>query len=278
MSWLTPIVREVMSDSAATSHKLQFFENGATINLAITLDPSKTIEQFRQWVKEFRHDHEGVANAYKTLMLGGGATPTPIGSNFQQMDFKTVQGAGETRIAAAGGVPPIIVGLSEGLQAATYSNYGQAMRRFGDITMDWLWGNFCGSCERAIPPPHTSRLWYDTRDIGALKEDGADAANILLVKAQAISALVLAGMTQQSAIDAVDAGDLSQLKPTGLTSVQLQPPLDPDAPPAAPQQPALFPPMQKKGIAVPTNGNGKGKRESARLLSPWLPGEPDDVA
>src|SRR5665213_539855 len=55
MSWLTPIVREVMGDSAATNHKLQFFENGATLNLAITLDPSKTVPQFREWVKEFKH-------------------------------------------------------------------------------------------------------------------------------------------------------------------------------------------------------------------------------
>jgi hypothetical protein len=27
MSWLTPIVREIMGDNAATTHKLKFFEN-----------------------------------------------------------------------------------------------------------------------------------------------------------------------------------------------------------------------------------------------------------
>ena len=63
--------------------------------------------------------HEGLWNAYKTLYLGGGADAKIIGSNMQQLDFKTVQGHGETRIAAAAGVPPIIVGLSEGLEAAT---------------------------------------------------------------------------------------------------------------------------------------------------------------
>jgi hypothetical protein len=30
MSWLTPVIREVMADKAATQHKLKFFENGAT--------------------------------------------------------------------------------------------------------------------------------------------------------------------------------------------------------------------------------------------------------
>ena len=33
MPWIEPIVREVMGDSAATSHKLNFFDNAATPNL-----------------------------------------------------------------------------------------------------------------------------------------------------------------------------------------------------------------------------------------------------
>ena len=37
MSWLTPVVREVMGDAAATDHKLAFFENAATPNLAVKL-------------------------------------------------------------------------------------------------------------------------------------------------------------------------------------------------------------------------------------------------
>jgi phage portal protein BeeE len=59
------------------------------------------------------------------------------------------QGAGETRIAAAAGVPPVIVGLSEGLQAATYSNYSQARRRFADGTMRPLWRNAAVARERS---------------------------------------------------------------------------------------------------------------------------------
>ena len=273
MSWLTPIVREVMGDSAATSHKLQFFENGATINLAVSMDKDKTIDQYKQFVEVFKHEHQGVANAYKTLMLGPGATPIPIGTNFQQMDFKVVQGAGETRIAAAGGVPPIVVGLSEGLEAATYSNYGQAMRRFADLTMRPLWRNFAGSLERIINVPGGARLWYDSRDIAALKEDGADAANILLVKAQAISALVLAGMAPQSVIDAVEADDLSQLQHTGLTSVQLHPPADPNDPEADPNEAEPDNDPDDAPAASPAS-NGKGKQASARILSPWLPGVP----
>jgi hypothetical protein len=112
MSWLEPIVREIEADTSANIHKLKFFENGATSNTWVSFDPSIGLEKFNEWVQKYRENHEGVLNAYKTLFLGGGATPKVIGADFQQMDFKVVQGAGETRIAAAAGVPPIIVGLS----------------------------------------------------------------------------------------------------------------------------------------------------------------------
>jgi hypothetical protein len=36
ISWLTPVIREIQSDRAATQHKLKFFENAATPNLAVS--------------------------------------------------------------------------------------------------------------------------------------------------------------------------------------------------------------------------------------------------
>jgi phage portal protein BeeE len=224
MSWLTPVIREIAGDSAATQHKIRYFENGATPNLVVSLDADIELQVFREWIELFKQDHEGVANAYKTLFLGAGAKAEAVGSNLAQIDFKVVQGAGETRIAAAAGVPPVIVGLSEGLAAATYSNYGQARRRLTDGTMRPLWRNFAGSMASVIDIPVGAELWYDDRDIPFLQEDVKDAADIQSVQAQAIKALVDAGFDAQSVVTAVVSGDLSQLTHSGLFSVQLQPP------------------------------------------------------
>jgi phage portal protein BeeE len=223
MSWVTPVIREVMADKAATDHKLSFFENGATVNLALKF-PVEDLEMYRQWINAFKQEHEGRGNAYKTLFLGGGADATVVGADFRQMDFKITQGAGETRIAAAGGVPPVIVGLSEGLAAATYSNYGQARRRFADQTMRPLWRNAAGSLARIIDVPADAELWYDDRDIAALREDQKDVAEALQMKAVAMKTLVDAGYDPDSVRDAVDADDLTTLTHTGLVSVQLQEP------------------------------------------------------
>jgi len=223
MSWLTPVLREVMADTAASDHKLKFFENGATPNLAVKMDPAVQGEAFDRWVARFKEQHEGVANAYKTLFLGGGADVTVVGANMRQVDFKTTQGAGETRIAAAAGIPPVIVGLSEGLQSATYSNYALAMRRFTDLTMRPLWRQFSGAIAPIVDVPSGAELWYDDRDIPALAENGRDQAEIQQIEAGTIHTLISAGFTPDSAVSFIETGDFTKLEHTGLYSVQLQP-------------------------------------------------------
>jgi HK97 family phage portal protein len=224
MSWLTPIVDEIMADQATTTHKRSFFEKGAQLGYVVTMDGEMSPQKFDEWVHRFRAGHEGALNAYKTLFLAGGADVKTVGTDFKQLDLKAVQGAGETRIAAAAGVPPVVVGLSEGLQAATYSNYAQARRRFADQTMRPLWRNAAGSLARIINVPPASELWYDDRDIPALREDEKDAADIQQSQAVTIRELINAGYEPDSVVKAVTAGDYNLLTHTGLVSVQLQEP------------------------------------------------------
>lgn len=229
MSWLTPVIKEMLADGAATKHKLAFFENAATPNLSISLKETVTVEQFKEFIRAMNESHQGVDNAYKTLYLGGGADVNVVGADMRQLDFKATQGAGETRIAAAGRVPAIIVGLSEGLQAATYSNYGQARRAFGDSWARPTWRSLCGALAPLVAVPDDATLWYDDRDIAFLREDRKDLAEIQSANMSTINAAVAAGWTPESAKAAVLAEDLSLLQHSGLMSVQLQPPVDPAA-------------------------------------------------
>jgi phage portal protein BeeE len=225
MSWLTPVMTEILADKAATKHKDRFFRNAATPNLAVSLKDTVTKEQFKEFVEVMNSGHQGVENAYKTLYLGGGADVKVVGADLRQLDFKATQGAGETRIAAAGGVPPIIVGLSEGLNSATYSNYGMARRKFGDHWARPQWRSACAALEAIVPPPDSdARLWFDDSDIAFLREDQKDAAEIQQIKATTIRTLVDAGYTPDSVVAAIDADDRRLLKHSGLYSVQLQPP------------------------------------------------------
>jgi hypothetical protein len=153
------------------------------------------------------------------------------------MDFKSVQGAGETRLAAAAGVPSVIVGLSEGMQGSSLNagNYNAAKKNFADRTLRQLWGNAASSLEVLFTPPPGSALWYDDRDIAFLREDAADRANIQQTNSISIRNYTDAGFTPDSAVAAVLAEDESLLVHSGLFSVQLQPadseqsePVEPD--------------------------------------------------
>jgi phage portal protein BeeE len=245
MSWLTPIIREVSSDSAATQHKMAFFENGATVNFVMEFPTGTTQAMYDVAVDSFKEEHEGAWNAYKTLFLLG-ATAKTIGADFQQMDFKAVQGAGETRIASAAGVHPVLVALSEGLQGSSLNagNFASARRATADMTFRPLWRNLCGSLSQIIDSPENAELWYDDRDCMFLQEDRKDAAEIQKIKADTIKALAEAGYDPESVVDAVMSEDMDLLEHSGMFSVQLQKPgaKEPAAPPGTPQPP-------------PTNGN-----------------------
>jgi phage portal protein BeeE len=231
MSWLTPVVEEILGDSSATSHKRTFFENGAKLSYVVTLDKDvvKNVDQFQSWVDKFKQGHESQGsglnlNAYKTLFLGAGADVKTVGADMKAIDFSNVQGHGETRICAAARVPPIIVGLSEGLDSATYSNYGQARRAFADLTMRPLWRNVAGSLATIVNVPAGADLWYDARDIAFLQEDQKDEAEIQQTNASTIRTLIEAGFLPDTVRDAVLAQDFTLLEHSDLFSVQLQAP------------------------------------------------------
>jgi phage portal protein BeeE len=224
MSWLSPIIREIEGDAAATMHKLMFFKNGASPQMVVTMGPEVSPTNLQQFVAKMDDSHQGWQNAYKTLYLGGGADVTVVGKDLAQLDFKATQGAGETRIAAAAGVHPVIAGLSEGLAGSSLNsgNFNSAARLVADRTLRPLWRNVAGSLENIVPPPDRAELWYDDRDISFLQEDRKDAAEIQFIDAQAIRQLVDAQFEPASVVAAVAAQDMTLLKHTGIPTVQGQ--------------------------------------------------------
>jgi hypothetical protein len=227
VSWMTAAGREVEADIAASTHKLAFFENGATPQLIVSFGPEVKKTDFQEWVRKFEMSHKGVRNAYKTLAIGAGATVHAVGKDLQQLDFKTVQGAGETRIAAASGVHPVVAALSEGMAGSSLNagNFRAACRLVADRTLRPLWGSLFAALETIVPPPDSrSELWYAEKEISFLQEDRKDAAEIQMSKAATIASLVREGFTPESSIAAVEGEDMTLLQHSGLLSVQLQPP------------------------------------------------------
>ena len=221
MSWLTPILREINADVSMSQHRQTFFDQAGTPNMVLKYQQKLAPETVNTIRDRWRARYSGPSSAGSTVILDDGADLTVVGNSFEQMKFTDLQKMGEARIASAAGVPPIVAGLSVGLDAATYSNFSQAMKAFGNGTGSYLWQSLAASLSKLIAVPQGARLWYDTTSIPALLEDAKDRATAMQTSAAAIGSFIQAGFEPNSVVAAVMANDMSLLKHTGLVSVQL---------------------------------------------------------
>lgn len=267
MSWVTPAIREIRGDIAATEHKLKYFQNGATPNMVVKGITAANPEQFEEIVDKLETRHAGVRNAYKTIYLTTGADVEVVGSNLRDIDLKGVNGSSETRISMLSRVHPTILGASEGLSGSSLNagNFSAARRMWADSWIYPTLQDLAAALAPLVNVPADAELWTTTDDMPILREDAKDAAEIESVKASTVVALINGGFTPQSAIDAVKAQDIALLKHTNLISVQLQPPGQP--PPGSPPVPST------DGGLPPKVGQAQDQRE-ARLFNPAQPRGP----
>jgi len=227
-AWISACLDDVAADAALTEHKRAAVANGASLTYVVSLDPTLTPTQFDNFIAKFKEDHQGPMRAGEVTFLQGGSDIKAVGQSFSDLAMSETQGAGETRIAAAGGVHPVIVGLAEGLKgAATNAGaYQSAKENFLDGTMAPLWGAFVGAFAGLLKAPGPDvRLWYDSRDIPFMRKDITALAEVMVQNASVISVLTTAGYDPDAIIAAVMANDVSGLvgAHSGLFSVQLRP-------------------------------------------------------
>lgn len=225
MSWMQTVMNDIAADKSMSRHKNKYFDHAAVPNLAISFKDTVTPAQFKDFVAAVRRTHGGTENAYKTLVLGGGADVKAIGSGM--VDYTNLNEQGEHRICIAARVPPMIVGIGgTALQRTPYnvSNMQAAKNLFCDGTMRPLWRGLANSYAVLVPELRNARLWYDDRDIAFLRQDRQEIAGIQSTEAATLSTYIAAGFTPQSAILALKHRDLDLLEHTGLYSVQLQEP------------------------------------------------------
>ena len=240
MSWMTPVMRDIQGDDGMARYKIRYMQANATPNLMIKYAQKlqrATIDSLRE---QLTARYGGPDNAGKAIVLDQGADLLAMGNSLSQIDFANVSQAGIERILAASGVPPLLIGL-ESIKGAGKS-YQEVIRRFGDLTLRPLWRSMCGALQPLVAGmPAGSRLWYDTSDIAALQDGEQVRAQVTLIRAQALLALVQANYDKMSAVDAIEAGDMGQLTPAAV----------PQPVPNAPVQHLLPQPGQPGATADP---------------------------
>ena len=257
MSWLTPVMRDVQGDDGMGRYKIRYLQNDASPNVIIKYVQRLLPGTIDAIGERIHAKYGGPDSAGKTLILDQGADLTLVGNSLQQMDFSNVATAGEQRILAAALVPGVLVGL-EPLRGAG-RGYQESMQKFANIWARPTWRSACGALKKLVPGlPSGARLWFDTSDIAALQDGEMERGQAALVRAQALLALVQAGYTHESAIAAVDAMDLSQLKAGGAGTPSSSQPVQhllPQAQPGVTASP-LPATMPRLGVGPASIGDG----------------------
>jgi len=116
------------NDNSQTTFIKQFFKNGAVpsgiIKSRNILDDSE-VKRIQNRISE---QYAGEQNWHKVMVLDADAEYQQTGLNLSEMVFPDLRAISETRICAAFKVPPVLIGVKPGLDAATYSNYALARR------------------------------------------------------------------------------------------------------------------------------------------------------
>lgn len=74
-------------DNLTTETTLNFFKNGAINNFVLSTDAKVNDEQLKRLRAEMKASYGGVANAYKTMILGGGLKPVDISFSNKDQEF-----------------------------------------------------------------------------------------------------------------------------------------------------------------------------------------------
>jgi HK97 family phage portal protein len=150
--------------------------------------PGVVLYQNQEWTDDQRlaaraalEDQIGPGQRGAPLFLSGDQAKVEAFAPLRDLDWPGLTGLTETRICAAFGVPPIVLGLRTGLENATYSNYQQAERSFYRGTLPPLWRLVAESFTRELvqaeaDDPHLA-FHFDTGEIAQLQEDATQRAD-----------------------------------------------------------------------------------------------------
>lgn len=148
------ILREIATDSEATSYLYSLLKNDAIPPLALVLPPKAEAlgnDKRERMRKEFEDRHGG-QNRGKIAIVEGGADLKPIASNMREMMFESLRRVPEARVCAAFGVPPVVAGLNIGLDQMTENNVEGMKTQYTELTLIPLWISDGKELTQALAP------------------------------------------------------------------------------------------------------------------------------
>lgn len=100
----------------------KFFDNGAISNFMLSTDKNLTDEQIKRVKREFRAEHAGTRNAFKTLIMGGGLKPEVLRMTNKDMEFLSQLAWYRDKIMVGFGNTKASLGLIDDVNRASHES------------------------------------------------------------------------------------------------------------------------------------------------------------
>lgn len=170
---LQAAARDVDTDNEVTRYLFALLKNDAIPRTVIRVPTERYLidDEVRrmkeQWRERYGGDHKG-----DVAILEGGAEVSRLGLDLEELAFEALHRIPETRIAAAFRVPPIIAGLSAGLEKATFANYREARQAYTEDTLVPLWRIVASEVTADLLPEFgdAGEVRFATTRVAALQE------------------------------------------------------------------------------------------------------------
>ena len=160
-------------DNQAAEYLRAFFMNSGRPPGILKLKVRAKKPERERLKQNWQDQYGGPSGWHSVAVLDGDADYKDIGSKPDQLDLNSIFSETESRICAAYGVPPIVVGVKIGLDKSTFANYKEARQSLWQETLAPLYQKIGGRFSLGLGEEFGEGIVirFDLGDVPALQED-----------------------------------------------------------------------------------------------------------
>lgn len=217
---LSPIVaaaRSIDMDSEAQRYQYALLKNDAVPRTMLIVNSSLTDDAFKRMSEQFRERYGGERRGDVAIVEGQEGRIERLGANLEELAAESLHNIPESRIAAAFGIPAVMVGLNVGLQRAIQGAPRELQEFWTETVRVPRWRRFASQVEmgllRDFDSSVTSSVEFDLSEVRALVEDQDSRRS--RVRADVLAGHVLVNEARtEIGLPEVDGGDVFLRQPS----------------------------------------------------------------
>ncbi len=172
LGWVQVLAREIETDNEATTFVGSLLKNDARPSAILKVKQPGISKDAAERIKRLFGSQFGGAQRGMTAVLDADTEYLASGFNLQQLEFPDLRNIAESRIAAAAGVPAVLVGLKVGIDAGIKATITEQRQYFSETTLANYWRRLADQFTNDLAAEFGEALacHFDTSKVKALAE------------------------------------------------------------------------------------------------------------